>query len=57
MQAEAIAPDVRARIEAAVEREVAEAFAFAESSPFPAAAELLTDIFTEEADECAAGRR
>jgi TPP-dependent pyruvate/acetoin dehydrogenase alpha subunit len=47
----------REMIEAAVEREVAEAFAFAESSPFPPAAELLTDIFTEGADEFAGCRR
>jgi TPP-dependent pyruvate/acetoin dehydrogenase alpha subunit len=46
----------RAMIEAAVEREIAEAFAFAESSPFPAVTELTTDIFTEEADELAASR-
>ena len=43
----------RQLIEAAVEREVADAFSFAESSPFPAAAELMTDIFTEEADALA----
>jgi TPP-dependent pyruvate/acetoin dehydrogenase alpha subunit len=46
----------RAMIEAAVEREIAEAFAFAESSPFPAVSDLATDIFTEEADELAASR-
>jgi len=31
-----------------VEAEIAEAFAFAEASPFPDAAELTTDIFHEE---------
>lgn len=54
--AEQFAPAERARIEAAVEREVAEAFAFAESSPFPSAAELMTDIYTEDANELAASR-
>jgi TPP-dependent pyruvate/acetoin dehydrogenase alpha subunit len=44
----------RDRIEAEVEREVAAAFAFAEASPIPDAAELMTDIFTEEADALAA---
>jgi TPP-dependent pyruvate/acetoin dehydrogenase alpha subunit len=39
-----VEPGTRARIEAAVEREIAEAFAFAESSPFPDAGELLSDI-------------
>jgi len=39
-----------------VEREVAAAFAFAESSPFPPVAELMTDIYTEDADELAASR-
>jgi TPP-dependent pyruvate/acetoin dehydrogenase alpha subunit len=47
----------RAVIEAAVDREIAEAFAFAESSPFPSVAELMTDIFTEGADELATCRR
>ncbi len=41
----------RAAIEAAVEREIAEAFSFAESSPFPAPAELYTDVF-KEAEPC-----
>jgi TPP-dependent pyruvate/acetoin dehydrogenase alpha subunit len=57
VMAEGLAPDVRARIEAAVEREVAEAFAFAESSPFPHPTELLTDIFTEDSHELAASGR
>jgi len=48
--------DERAVIEAAVEREVAEAFAFAERSPFPAVAELMTDIYTEDSHELLAGR-
>jgi pyruvate dehydrogenase E1 component alpha subunit len=46
----------RARIEAAVEAEVRAAFAFAEESPFPDAAELMTDIFQEETDALAASR-
>ena len=54
--AEQLPADERARIEAAVECEVAEAFAFAESSPFPPAAELTTDIYTEEPNELAASR-
>jgi TPP-dependent pyruvate/acetoin dehydrogenase alpha subunit len=40
-----VAPADRARIEQEVEAEVAAAFAFAESSPFPAAGELYTDMF------------
>jgi TPP-dependent pyruvate/acetoin dehydrogenase alpha subunit len=46
----------RALIESAVEREVAEAFRFAESSPFPTAAELMTDIYAEDANELASCR-
>jgi TPP-dependent pyruvate/acetoin dehydrogenase alpha subunit len=38
----------RAGIEAKVEEEVADAFAFAEASPFPVAAELTRDVFKEE---------
>lgn len=57
VMADALAPDVRALIEASVEREVAAAFEYAETSAFPAAGELMTDIFTEEADEFAACRR
>ena len=40
-----IAPDVRARIEKEVATEIAEAFAFAEASPFPEPEELLLDVF------------
>ena len=40
-------PAERARIEQAVEEEIAEAFAFAEASPFPEVAELLTDVCKE----------
>jgi TPP-dependent pyruvate/acetoin dehydrogenase alpha subunit len=40
-----VAPADRARIEQEVEAEVSAAFAFAESSPFPAAEELYTDMF------------
>jgi TPP-dependent pyruvate/acetoin dehydrogenase alpha subunit len=46
--AAALEPEERARIEAEVEEEVAEAFAFAEASPFPAAGELTRDVFKEE---------
>jgi TPP-dependent pyruvate/acetoin dehydrogenase alpha subunit len=46
--AEMIDPAERARIESAVEEEIADAFAFAEASPFPAAEELMSDIFKEE---------
>jgi TPP-dependent pyruvate/acetoin dehydrogenase alpha subunit len=46
--AEMLEPAVRASIEEEVEAEVAEAFAFAETSPFPAAAELVCDVFKEE---------
>jgi TPP-dependent pyruvate/acetoin dehydrogenase alpha subunit len=46
----------RSAIEADVEAEVRAAFAFAEDSPFPDAAELRTDIFKEEADALAASR-
>ena len=40
-------PAARAAIEAAVEAEIREAFAFAEASPLPEAAELHTDVFRE----------
>ncbi|MBY0456466.1 MAG: thiamine pyrophosphate-dependent dehydrogenase E1 component subunit alpha [Gemmataceae bacterium] len=53
---EQLEPAQRTLVEVSVEREIREAFAFAESSPFPPAAELLTDTFTEDADELAAGR-
>lgn len=42
--------DERAAIEAEVEGEISAAFAFADDSPFPDAAELMTDIFKEDAD-------
>lgn len=54
--AEYLPADERAVIEGAVEQEVAEAFAFAERSPFPAVAELMTDIYTEDSHELLAGR-
>jgi TPP-dependent pyruvate/acetoin dehydrogenase alpha subunit len=44
-------PAVRARIEQEVESEVAQAFAFAEASPFPQPAELTSDVFKEEHHE------
>jgi TPP-dependent pyruvate/acetoin dehydrogenase alpha subunit len=40
-------PAVRTRIEGEVEAEIADAFAFAEESPFPSDAELTTDVFRE----------
>jgi TPP-dependent pyruvate/acetoin dehydrogenase alpha subunit len=42
-----VEPLRRADIEAEVEEEIAEAFAFAEASPFPAPEELTTDVFKE----------
>jgi len=44
---EAIPDDERRAIADDVEREIAEAFAFAERSPFPAPEELMTDVFAE----------
>jgi TPP-dependent pyruvate/acetoin dehydrogenase alpha subunit len=46
-----LSPADRAQIEAEVEDEVREAFAFAEASPFPAPAELWDDVFKEERHE------
>ncbi len=46
--AEKIDPATRERLEEDVEAEIADAFAFAEASPFPDAAELTTDVFKEE---------
>ncbi len=43
-------PRERVCIEDEVEEELADAFAFAEASPFPDASELMSDIFQEEAD-------
>jgi TPP-dependent pyruvate/acetoin dehydrogenase alpha subunit len=40
-----IAPEARALIEKEIETEIAEAFAFAEASPFPDPSELFTDVF------------
>jgi TPP-dependent pyruvate/acetoin dehydrogenase alpha subunit len=40
-------PACRTRIEEEIEEEIAEAFAFAEASPFPEPAELITDVFKE----------
>jgi TPP-dependent pyruvate/acetoin dehydrogenase alpha subunit len=54
---EQLAAELRTRIDSAVESEIVAAFEAAESSPFPASAELMTDIFTEEPDEFAACRR
>jgi TPP-dependent pyruvate/acetoin dehydrogenase alpha subunit len=48
---ERLEPELRARIERAVEAEIDAAFAFAEASPFPAAAELCRDVFKEEQHE------
>ena len=41
-------PGERERIEREVAEEIADAFAFAEASPFPVAAELTRDMFREE---------
>lgn len=41
-----VEPEARRRMEAEVEAEIAEAIEFAERSPFPAAGELATDVFT-----------
>ena len=46
--AELVEPEERAQIEREAEEEIADAFAFAESSPFPGAEELLRDVFKEE---------
>ncbi len=43
--AELVPADLRESIEACVEIEIEEAIAFAEASPFPAVAELMTDVF------------
>jgi TPP-dependent pyruvate/acetoin dehydrogenase alpha subunit len=40
-------PTQKQHIEAAVEAEIAEAFLFAEASPFPAAAELMRNIYAD----------
>jgi TPP-dependent pyruvate/acetoin dehydrogenase alpha subunit len=45
--AEGLDESTRSRIEADVAAEIAEAFAFAEASPFPQAAELLRDVYEE----------
>jgi TPP-dependent pyruvate/acetoin dehydrogenase alpha subunit len=42
---ERLDPQRRREIETAVEAEMRDAFAFAERSPFPQAAELYTDVF------------
>jgi TPP-dependent pyruvate/acetoin dehydrogenase alpha subunit len=54
--ADYLSPVERAMIESAVEQEVADAFAFAERSPFPAVTELMTDIYTEDSRELLASR-
>ncbi len=46
---EKLDPAVRQRIEAEVDAEIAEAFEFAEQSPFPDPAEVYTDLFKEQA--------
>jgi TPP-dependent pyruvate/acetoin dehydrogenase alpha subunit len=40
-----LAANIRTRIEKEIEAEIAEAFAFAEASPFPEPGELFTDVF------------
>jgi pyruvate dehydrogenase E1 component alpha subunit len=42
-----LATELRARIEREVEAEIKDAFAFAESSPFPGPEELHRDVFRE----------
>jgi TPP-dependent pyruvate/acetoin dehydrogenase alpha subunit len=42
-----LAPAVRARVEAEIEAEIAEALRFAEESPFPPAEELHADLYRE----------
>jgi TPP-dependent pyruvate/acetoin dehydrogenase alpha subunit len=54
--AAAIDAGQRKRIEAEVEAEIADAFAFAEASPYPEAAELMSDIFKEESDAACLAR-
>lgn len=44
-----IEPSARTRIEAEVEAEIADAFAFAESTAYPEPVELLADVFKENA--------
>ena len=48
--AERIDARMRATIEKEVEAEIADAFSFAEDSPYPEAAELTSDVFKEEYD-------
>jgi TPP-dependent pyruvate/acetoin dehydrogenase alpha subunit len=43
--AEILPAETRKRIEQEIEEEIAEAFAYAEASPFPAQDELFTDVF------------
>ncbi len=45
----------RMRIEEGVNSEIANAFAFAEASPYPQAAELTSDLFKEDYDAACAG--
>lgn len=44
-----LGPDVRSRIERKIDAEIESAFEFAEQSPFPDDAELVTDLYREEA--------
>ena len=48
---ELIEPSVRARLEKQVAEEIAEAFAFAEASPYPEPEELFRDVFKEDGDD------
>jgi pyruvate dehydrogenase E1 component alpha subunit len=43
-----IDPDARADLEQEIEEEIAEAFAFAEASPFPESSELLGNVYKED---------
>lgn len=49
--AQKLDPEIRDPIEAEVEAEIRDAFAFAESSPWPAADELLTDVLAVREEE------
>jgi TPP-dependent pyruvate/acetoin dehydrogenase alpha subunit len=53
--AERLDPAVLAEIEDEVRQEVADAFAFAEASPFPRSDELLSDVFKDDTHAAAFG--
>jgi TPP-dependent pyruvate/acetoin dehydrogenase alpha subunit len=49
-------PRERANLEDEVEEELADAFAFAEASPFPGPGDLMTDTFKETPDALTAAQ-